>query len=191
MRQIQKLRRDAGEKFIFRLLNYLTIIIVLLIISGFILEYLKINKDIPQINNEKEITDKTSSQFKFLPIENINQKIETLKFNNLSKDTIVLRFKSKEWNIDCKFKADSNLKLHDLKEKLINHFELRANLEPIQNDLNPTPIWNIHVNHIIIDNEAQSLKEVGIQKNDVITLSVIAEVIMIHTETKKEGIAFR
>ncbi|BFP39473.1 hypothetical protein FGF1_03180 [Flavobacteriaceae bacterium GF1] len=195
--QIQKLRRDAGEKFIFRLLNYITLVIILLIVLGFLLEYIKIDgereKKVAEDENKTQgieklkesLMEKALAQeeklFKFLPIEGLDEKVNALETDNSAKEGIELRFKSKEWEIDCKFKVDDSLSLFDLKQKLIGHFDLKGSLELVEeeNALSPMIIWNIHLNNLIIDDESQTLKSVGARNNDLITLSVIGKVLMI------------
>ncbi len=170
--KIKILTNKASEKFIFRLLNSFVLIIVLLIILGFGLKYYELNI------NRKDL----SKNVIYKKIEDLGKKKTTFKFNVSHKDSVHLTFNSSKWNFEVNFSIANDYKVNDLKDAIVNHFELDKHIRT-KNDEELVLTWQLSSNNILISEEIKSLKDAGLRDNDIVTLSVRSN--YIKTEVEK------
>ncbi|MCL6296055.1 hypothetical protein [Jejuia spongiicola] len=164
--RIKILTHKSGDKFMFRLLNSIVLIIVLLIILGFGLKY-------HELNNKDSSYD-LSKNVIYKKIVDIEQKKESFVFNVSDKDSVKLIFQSNKWDFESKFIIDNQYKVADLKNAIVRHFELEKHIRT-KNDESLLLTWLLSSNNVEILDENRTLKNAGINNNDIITLSVTSK----------------
>ncbi|WP_378182090.1 hypothetical protein [Aquimarina sp. SS2-1] len=157
-----KVSKDNNAKFLFKIVNGIIGIIILLIVAGYAFKFFEErNKAHHQFLNQLEI----------LPIDNLEQKITKLKINLMDNDTINVIFESNLWEIRKPLVLSNKMKVNKLKNSLVQYFEFEKYLK-YNTDIYSSLDWLIIADNTIINNENMSLKQAGIQQGDKIELKV-------------------
>lgn len=113
--------------------------------------------------------------FTYTEIKNLNNKKEGFLNLLVERDDpssiIPLTFIAPScWNIKAGFNVSAGIKVKEVKETIIRHFDLGKHLK--KENLLVSPEWKLYENYTLLDNEELTLSEAGIYNNDQIFLKI-------------------
>jgi hypothetical protein len=180
-KSIKKLNKSKRTVLTFRVINFSFVLIVLLLIFSMGNKFFK-------SNNDKYFNPYGYGSFGFLEVEDIKNKKTEFKFNIPDNDTLNVFFKGKKWKLETEINISENFKVLDLKNAIIQHFELeKYTLSPCLEDV----IWMLKANHKSL-NDTLTLKNAGVKNGDTLNLRVQSTCTMLYgtegidTDVKKK-----
>ena len=135
----------------------------------------KVNISVPQDsdsdNSKKKLEELHSvSYFIYRPIKNIDILLNSFKLPQ-GQENVQVRFISTNWGIDLPVSVSKDIKLKSIKDNLLQHFPFEDHIiVPFPKEI-AHEYWELQVNSKSVKEEL-SLKEIGIQDNDVLKFKI-------------------